>query len=157
MEKKINKGPVTPSKDGDAVWAILKENASSARTVGRSVVFTIIATSWALTYSRGELHTTLLVQCSLFLALVYVFLDVLHYVVVTTVYKYILEHYFDSVEGGYIYKKGKDASACSRRWMNVGFVWLIIMSALLLVSSVLLMIYVWDITQTPLPPCCCCK
>lgn len=148
---------VTPSKDGDVVRETLKETASTARTVGRSVVFTIIATSWALTYSRGELHTTLLVQCSLFLALVYVFMDILHYLVVTAVYKYILENYFKSVEGGYVPIVGKDASTCSRRWMKVGFVWLIIMSALLLVSSVLLMIYVWDITQTPPPPCCCCK
>lgn len=153
----MNNELVTPSKDGDDVRVILKENASTARTVGRSVVFTIIATSWALTYSRGELHASSMIKWSLFLALVYVFLDILHYVVVTAVYKYILVQYFDSVEGGYIYKKGKDASACSRRWMNVGFVWLIIMSAILLVSSVLLMIYVWDITQTPPPPCCCCK
>lgn len=157
MEKKINKGPVTPSRDGDDVRAILKENASSARTVGRSVVFTIIATLWALTYSRGELHTTLLVQCSLFLALFYLFMDILHYIVVTVVYKYILVHYFDPVDGGFVYKKGKDASDCSRLWMTVSHIWLFIMYTLLLVSSVLLMIYVWDITQTPPPPCCCCK
>lgn len=155
----MNKNQVKPSKDGDVVRETLKENASKARTVGRSVVFTIIATLWAITYSRGVFHPTNMAIWALTLALVYVFLDILHYVVITAVYKYILIHYFDSVEGGYASKKGKDAAKCSRVWMKIGFWWLIFMSLILFISSILLIVHVWEQKEAKETSveCCCIK
>ena len=76
-------------------------------------------------------------------AIIYVFLDLLYYVLTTAVYKYILINYFDSVEDGFVYKEGKDASSITRTWVNVEFWWMVIMSLFLLISSLLMIIYVF--------------
>lgn len=130
------------SQDGADAAKYLADNSSKARSLGRSTVFAIIATSWTLAYSNNIFHPIPVVLWSLALAIIYVFLDLLHYVIITTVYKYILINYFDPVEGGFVYKQGKDASSITRVWMNVGFWWIIVMSLILLLSSLLIILYV---------------
>lgn len=130
------------SQDGASVVNYLADMSSKARNVGRSVVFAIIATSWTLAYSNNIFHPIPVVLWSLALAIIYVFLDLLYYVIITAVYKYILINYFDPVEGGFVYKQGKDASSITRVWMNVGFWWIIVMSLILLLSSLLMILYV---------------
>ena len=56
---------------------------------------------------------------------------------------YILVDYFvPTKDGDFVYKEGKDASNCTRRWMNVGFIWLILMSMLLIASSILMILHI---------------
>lgn len=135
------------SQDGADVAKYLADNSSKARSLGRSTVFAIIATSWTLAYSNNVFHPIPVVLWSLALAIIYVFLDLLHYVIITTVYKYILINYFDPVEGGFVYKQGKDASSITRVWMNVGFWWIIVMSLILLLSSLLMILYVLSLAS----------
>lgn len=142
------------SQDGSDVVKNLAEKSSKARNVGRSVVFAIIATSWTLAYSNNVFHPIPVVLWSLALAIIYVFLDLLYYVIITAVYKYILINYFDPVEGGFVYKQGKDASSITRVWMNVGFWWIIVMSLILLLSSLLMILYVLSLASLmELSPC----
>lgn len=135
------------SQDGADVVKYLADMSSKARNVGRNIVFAIIATSWTLAYSNNVFHPIPVVLWSLALAIIYVFLDLLHYVIITAVFKYILINYFDSGEGGFVYKQGKDASSITRAWMNVGFWWIIAMSLILLLSSLLMILYVLSLAS----------
>lgn len=135
------------SKDGSDVVNYLSDMSSKARAVGRSVVFAIIVTSWTLAYSNNVFHPIPIVVLSLALSIVYVFLDLLYYVLTTAVYKYILLHYFNSVEGGFVYKKGKNASSITCNWMKVGFGWMIVISIILLISSLLMILYVLSLAN----------
>lgn len=129
--------------DGNQVSGYLYEMSSKAKTVGRSVVFSIIATTWTLSYSYGMFIPTLYIKWSLGLALIYLFLDLLYYFLMTTVYKYILLNYFEpNDEEGFVNKEGKNATRCTKWWMKFGFVWLIFMLLLLLVSSIFLILEV---------------
>lgn len=136
-----------PSQDGANVVNYLVDMSSKARNVGRGVVFAIIATSWTLAYSNNVFYPIPAILWSLALAIIYVFLDLLYYVLLTAVYKYILLHYFDSAEGGFVYKKGMDASSITRIWMNVGFWWMIVISIILLASSLLMILYVLSLAN----------
>lgn len=135
------------SKDGADVVKYLSDMSSKARAVGRSVVFAIIATSWTLAYSNNVFHPIPVVLWSLALSIFYVFLDLAYYVLTTAVYKYILLHYFVSVEGGFVYKKGKDASSFTCTWMKVGWGWMIAISVILLASSLLMILYVLSLAN----------
>lgn len=121
----------------------LVDMSTKARTLGRSIVFSIIATSWTLSYIYDVFVPSFYIKWSLALALIYLFLDLLFYVLMTTVYKYMLVNYFDPIpDKGYKNKEGKDAIKCSKKWMNFGFVWLILLSLLLLVSSAFIILHV---------------
>lgn len=133
------------TKDAEDVVKYLSEMSINARSVGRSVVFAIIATSWALAYSNNVFSPIPLVVWALALAIIYVFFDLLYYVLLTAVYKYILINYFEPTKSGFQYKKGKDASQITRKWMNVGFVWIVFMSLLLLASSILMILHIFSL------------
>ena len=135
------------SQDGADVVKYLSDMSSKARTVGRNVVFAIIATSWTLAYSNHVFHPIPVVLWSLALSIFYVFLDLLYYVIITAVFKYILLDYFNSVEGGFVYKQGKDASSITCNWMKMGFWWMITISIILLASSLLIILYVLSLAN----------
>lgn len=137
------------TKDGNGVASYLADMSSKARSVGRNLVYSIIACSWTMSYIKNAFVPTDKIKWALALALIYLFLDLTHYVLMTAVYKYILVHYFDPTkEGDFVYKKGMDASNCTRKWMNVGFIWLIVMSMLLIASSVLMILHVLSLQPT---------
>lgn len=142
------------SKDGTDVARYLTDMSSKARNVGRNVVFAIIATSWTLAYSNNIFHPIPIVLFSLAFAIIYVFLDLLYYVIITAVFKYILTHYFESVDGGFVYKEGKNASSITRKWMDVGNCWMIVISLILLASSLLIILYVLSLAGLIELPCC---
>lgn len=121
----------------------LRDMSSKARSVGRNLVYSIIACSWTMSYVNNSFVPTDKIKWALALALIYLFLDLTHYVLMTAVYKYILVDYFvPTKDGDFVYKEGKDASNCTRRWMNVGFIWLILMSMLLIASSILMILHI---------------
>lgn len=133
----------TITKDGNMVSTYLADMSSKARSVGRNLVYSIIACSWTLSYIDNAFVPTKEIKWALVFALIYLFLDLTHYVLMTTVYKYILVDYFNPTkDGDFVYKEGKDASSCTRLWMNIGFVWLILMSLLLIASSILMILHV---------------
>lgn len=133
----------TITKDGNMVSSYLADMSSKARSVGRNLVYSIIACSWTLSYIDNAFVPTKEIKWALVFALIYLFLDLTHYVLMTTVYKYILVDYFNPTkDGDFVYKEGKDASSCTRLWMNIGFVWLILMSLLLIASSILMILHV---------------
>lgn len=137
------------TKDGNGVASYLADMSSKARSVGRNLVYSIIACSWTMSYIKNAFVPTDKIKWALALALIYLFLDLTHYVLMTAVYKYILVHYFDPTkEGDFVYKEGMDASNCTRKWMHVGFVWLILMSMLLIASSVLMILHVLSLQPT---------
>lgn len=133
----------TITKDGNMVSSYLADMSSKARSVGRNLVYSIIACSWTLSYIDNAFVPTKEIKWALVFALIYLFLDLTHYVLMTTVYKYILVDYFNPTKDeDFVYKEGKDASSCTRLWMNIGFVWLILMSLLLIASSILMILHV---------------
>lgn len=137
------------TKDGNLVAEYLRDMSSKARSVGRNLVYSIIACSWTLSYIDKAFVPTENIKWALALALIYLFLDLTHYVLMTAVYKYILVDYFDpTVEGDFVYKEGKNAGNCTHTWMNVGFVWLILMSLLLIASSILMILHVLSLQPT---------
>lgn len=127
----------------EKISGYLTDMSTKARAVGRTVVFSVIAASWTLSYSENVFKPSSEIKWSLWLALVYLFLDFLFYIIMTTVYKYILECRFkQNSDGGYDYVNNKDVEKLTKWWMNFGFVWLIAMSLFLLASSVLLILHV---------------
>ena len=129
--------------DGEAISDFLRDMSTKARALGRSIVFSIIAASWSLSFIQNKFVPSFYIKWSLALALIYLFLDLFFYFLMTLVYKYILVNYFDSdPQGGFKYKKGKDATNCTYRWMVFGFVWLILMLLLLLLSSFFIIMHV---------------
>lgn len=130
----------------EKISGYLTDMSTKARAVGRTVVFSVIAASWTLSYFENVFKPSSEIKWSLWLALVYLFLDFLFYIIMTTVYKYILVRRFKSNgEGGYDYINNKDVEKLTKWWMNFGFVWLIVMSLFLLASSVLLILHVFKL------------
>lgn len=135
--------------DGEMTSFYLADMSTKARTLGRSIVFSIIGASWALSFSEKAFNPSWYIKWSLITALSYLFLDLFYYLLMTGVFKYILVHFFDDKpDEGFVYKNGKNASKCTKKWMDFGFVWMIMMSLLLLVSSFLMIIHVYLI-QAP--------
>lgn len=135
-----------PSKEAEDVTMYISNMSSTAKNVGRSIVFAIIATSWTITFSDGNFQPTPLIKWALLLAIIYTFFDLLYYIITTALYKYILKNYFEPIKDGFKSKKGKDASKLSRRYMDFGFIWLVIMSLLLLTSSILMILHILSLT-----------
>jgi len=142
------------SDDKPAVyWAYfsdyIRDVSTKARNVGRSIVFSIIAASWTLCYRDQVFTPSSLIKWSLIFALIYLFCDLLYYIIMTSVYKYIMLHYFKHLQNGDVkFKNGKNSNICdivARRWSNFGIVWLIIMSLLLLTASILMILHVIQI------------
>lgn len=135
------------SQDANAVINYLRDSSSKVSTVGRSVFFAIIATVWTLSFSNNSFNPSCLNKWSLVLAIIYVFLDLLNYLLTTAVFKYILNNFFELTEEGFRYREGKEdcATICSHIWMEICYWWMIVMSLLLLASSVLLILHVISI------------
>lgn len=127
----------------------IRDVSTKARNVGRSIVFSIIAASWTLCYRDQVFSPSSLIKWSLIFALIYLFCDLLYYIIMTSVYKYIMLRYFEHLQNGDVrFNNGKTPHICdviARRWSNFGIVWLIIMSLLLLTASVLMIIHVVQI------------
>lgn len=103
------------TKDGNGVASYLADMSSKARLAGRYLVYPVIACSWTLSYIDKAFVPTKEIKWALALALIYLFLDLTHYVLMTAVYKYIMVDYFNPTKNGdFVYKEGKDASNCIR-------------------------------------------
>lgn len=133
------------SQDGRAVASWITDMSTKAKTIGRQVVFAVIATSWTLAYTKGKFTPHPLIKWALLLALVYVFLDLLYYVASTAFYKYILLKYFEPIDGGFKHKKGKNSDTITRFWLRFGFWWLVVMSLVMLFSSGMMIVYIYKI------------
>lgn len=144
-KEKVNNKDI-PSKEAEDVAMYLSSTSSTAKSVGRSVVFAIIATSWTLTFSDGKFQPTIYIKYALILAILYTFIDLLYYILTTGVYKFILKNYFIPIKDGFKSKQGKDPSKLSRKWMDFGFILLVIMSILLLISSILMILHILSLT-----------
>lgn len=135
--------------DGERTSFYLSDMSAKGRTLGRSIVFSIIGASWALSFSESAFNPSCCIKWSLILALGYLFLDLFYYLLMTGVFKYILVNYFDDkFDDGFVYKEGKNASKCTKRWMNFGFYWMIAMFLILLASSLFMIIHVYNIQVT---------
>lgn len=66
------------SQDGSVIASWITDMSTKAKTIGRQVVFAVIATSWTLAYTKGKFMPQPLIKWALLLALVYVFLDLLY-------------------------------------------------------------------------------
>lgn len=131
------------TKDGNTIATHLSNMSSTAKSVGRNLVYSIIACSWTMSYVNNAFVPSGKIKWALVCALIYLLLDLTYYVLTTAIYKYILVDYFNpTTNGDFVYKEGKDASNCTRKWMNIGFIWLIVMSILLIISSIMLILHV---------------
>lgn len=111
------------TKDGNGVASYLADMSSKARLAGRYLVYPVIACSWTLSYIDKAFVPTKEIKWALALALIYLFLDLTHYVLMTAVYKYIMVDYFNPTKNGdFVYKEGKDASNCTRFRANSFFI-----------------------------------
>lgn len=135
--------------DGERTSFYLSDMSAKGRILGRSIVFSIIGASWALSFSESAFNPSCCIKWSLMLALGYLFLDLFYYLLMTGVFKYILVNYFDDkADDGFVYKTGKNASECTKRWMDFGFYWMIAMFLILLASSLFMIIHVYNIQVT---------
>lgn len=130
------------SQDGSVIASWITDMSTKAKAIGRQVVFAVIATSWTLAYTKGKFMPQPLIKWALLLALVYVFLDLLYYIASTAFYKYILLKYFEPIDGGFKHKVGKSSDSITRIWLKIGFLWLVIMSLVMLVSSGMMIVYI---------------
>ena len=124
--------------DGNKIASYMKDASSNLRSEGRKAVYAIIATAWTISFTDGMFPPTCNVQWALGLTLSYLFLDLLYFLITSSLYKYLLTIYFNSVkDADFQYKdESKRITETTKCWMHIGQVWLIIMSLILLVSFV---------------------
>jgi len=124
--------------DGNKIASYMKDASSNLRSEGRKAVYAIIATAWTISFTDGKFSPTCNVQWALGLALFYLFIDLLYFLITSSLYKYLLTKYFNSTkDGDFQYKdESKRITKTTKCWMHIGQVWLIIMSLILLVSFV---------------------
>lgn len=152
IETKSDKGIENETETALYYWEkisdYLRDMSTKARKLGRSIVFSIIAASWTISYEYQTFAPSSLIKWSLALALIYLFLDLLFYVIMTSCYKYIIVSFFNHKNGRVSFANTKDPDKCddiSRLLSNIGLYWLIGMSLLLLTASLLMIIHVVNI------------
>lgn len=130
--------------DGNKIASYMKEAATNFRSEGRKAVYAIIATAWTISFTNGRFTPTKAILLSLGLAIAYLFLDLLYFLLSSSLYKFLLFKYFKPIKNGeFQYKDededgGKKVSKKTKCWNHVGQVWLFIMSILLLASFVIM-------------------
>lgn len=131
--------------DGDRVSDYLVHYSRELKKGGRTIVFAIIATIWSMSYNKGVFEPVRETKIALLLSIIYLFLDLLIYLILTVSYKYILTHKFISLKDqGFVYRSNKITITTQTRIIHeISFYWLLVMAIILLIASTYLIIYIW--------------
>ena len=138
-EKEVmeTENPSNKYSDGEQIKNFMKEASSKRDTMGRQVIYTLIAVLWALTYSEenGKITASIWLVISFICGILYVCLDYLYHFVSNYFYKSILKNHFIPEEnGGMVYKdriSSKIVEYRTKCWMDVGCCWSFILMLLL--------------------------
>lgn len=135
--------------DGNKIASYMKDASSNLRSEGRKAVYAIIATAWTISFTDGKFSPTCYIQLALGLALSYLFLDLLFFLISSSLYKYLLTKYFNSSkDGDFQYKdESKRITKTTKYWMHVGHIWMIIMSLILLASFIFMLLAVFSLRE----------
>lgn len=150
MEKE---NPSNKYSDGEQIKNFMKEASSKRDTMGRQVIYTLIAVLWALTYSEenGKITASIWLVISFICGILYVCLDYLYHFVSNYFYKSILKNHFIPEEnGGMVYKdriSSKIVDCRTRCWMDVGCCWSFILMLLLFFTAIPLIIHVASLSD----------
>lgn len=134
--------------DGNSIVQYMTDASSKADTMGRHVMYTLIAVLWAITYSEknGTVNASIWLLISFICGILYVCLDFFYYFLSAWIYKDILKkHFKPEKNGGMAYK---DDTSCpivdhkTKRWLDVGCYWSFALMLLLLFTAVSLIIHV---------------
>ena len=152
-EVKKTENPSNKYSDGEQIKSYLKNASSKAETMGRQVIYTLIAVLWAITYSEenGKINASIWLVISFVCGIIYVCLDFLYYFLSNYFYKSILKNHFKPEEnGGMVYKDNISSQIveCKTRcWMDVGCCWNFILMLLLFFTAIPLIIHVWSLSE----------
>lgn len=139
--------------DGEQIKNFMKEASSKRDTMGRQVIYTLIAVLWALTYSEenGKINASIWLVISFICGILYVCLDYLYHFVSNYFYKSILKNHFIPEEnGGMVYKdriSSKIVEYRTKCWMDVGCCWSFILMLLLFFTAIPLIIHVASLSK----------
>jgi len=135
------------SKDGEQIAHYLKEYSNKAKTMARTIVIAIIGTCWSMSYDNGTFTPSAEIKTSILYCVIYLFLDVLFYFIMTITCKLILTCRFKPVPGGFAYRKQGDKIKKMTRYIHEGcFVWIIAMLIVLLMAAGNLIDHVWSLS-----------
>lgn len=143
-----NESQLNKYSDGNSVVKYMTDASSKTQTIGRKVIYTLIAVLWAITYSEenGKINASIWLTMSFISGILYVCFDFLYYFISGLYYKCILTDYFIPEEnGGMRYKDDKSSEIVdrkTRRWMDMGSYWSILLMLLLFLTAVPLIIHV---------------
>ena len=115
---------------------------SKSRKLGRNVVYTLLAASWALSFSKDGFQRIPLILWSLGLAILYVFLDLLYYFIAAIYFK-ILQYLNNN--------KSFPAATLvkiERGWSIYFVIWNFILVLLLMTSALLIVVYIFTFKNT---------
>ena len=155
-KKKEVKETAKPSKkysDGDQIKSFMKDASSKKDTMGRQVIYTLIAVLWALTYSEenGKINASIWLVISFTCGILYVCLDYLYHFASNYFYKSILKnHFIPEEKGGMVYKdriSSKIVECKTKCWMDVGCCWSFILMLLLFFTAIPLIIHVVSLSE----------
>lgn len=134
--------------DGGKIAAYMKEASSNLRNEGRKAIYAIIASAWAISFSEGKFTPTCDVLWSLGLAISYVFLELLYYLISSSFYKYLLtKNFVTTKDGDYKYKEtSKGITKTTKFWMHVGQIWVFVLSLILLASFICMLIAIFSLS-----------
>lgn len=86
-------------KDGEEISTYMQNSTSNLRSVGRTAVYAIIATSWALSVEKGVCPNPTIL-CSLFFAILYIAVDFWYFYYSAFKYRNLLNQYFEPLTDG---------------------------------------------------------
>lgn len=115
---------------------------SKSRKLGRNVVYTLLAASWALSFSKDGFQRIPLIQWSLGLAILYVFLDLLYYFIAAIYFKIL--QYLNNKESFPAARLVK----IERSWSIYFVLWNFILVLLLMTSALLIVVYIFSFKNT---------
>lgn len=134
--------------DGNTVVKYMTDASSNANTMGRRVIYTLIAVLWAIAYSEenGRINTSIWLIISFIGGILYVYLDFLYFFLSAWFYKNILKkHFIPEENGGMAYKNKRSSQIvdCKTKcWLEVGLYWSIILMLLMFITAVSLIVHV---------------
>lgn len=138
--------------DGNKIASYMKDAASNLRSEGRKAVYAIIATAWTISFTDGKFTPTNNILWSLGLALTYLLLDLLYFLISSSLYKYLLFKYFKpKKDGEFQYtnkteREGEKVANITKSWNHIGQLWILIMSLLLLTSFLFMLLVIFSLS-----------
>lgn len=149
MEVKETEDPSKKYSDGEQIMNFMKDALSKRDTMGRQVIYTLIAVLWALTYSEenGKINASIWLVISFICGILYVCLDYLYHFVSKSILK---NHFIPEENGGMVYKdriSSKIVDCRTRCWMDVGCCWSFILMLLLFFTAIPLIIHVASLSD----------